>query len=119
MKNKIQHTTGSGNVFKDIGLDNPEERLKKAQIASAIYGIIQKRELTQIEAGKILGLRQPKVSALINGRLDGFSMDRLLGFLNKLGQDIEIIVQPKKKQVPSFVFSFKTAKTKKKLKTAG
>jgi predicted XRE-type DNA-binding protein len=80
----------SGNVFVDLGL--PPETLLKAQIAQVISKIVAKRELTQTQAGKIMGVDQAKVSALINGKLSGFSLDRLFGFLQALGQDIEISV---------------------------
>ncbi|MBW2164419.1 MAG: XRE family transcriptional regulator [Deltaproteobacteria bacterium] len=96
MQAEIEFKKGSGNIFKDLGLANPEERLTKAKIASMIYDIIEQRELTQKEAGAILGVSQPKISALRNGRLDGFSMERLFSFLRALDQDVDIIVHPKK-----------------------
>ena len=86
----------SGNIFKDMGLDNPDESLAKARIASMIYDIIEARGLTQKRAGKILGVGQPKVSALRNGRLEGFSMERLFSFLQALDQDVEIVIRPKR-----------------------
>jgi predicted XRE-type DNA-binding protein len=105
MKQNIEYEPGSGNIFMDLGIENSDEYLKKAKVASTIYNIIRKRNLNQTEAGKILGISQPKVSALKNGRLDGFSMDRLLGFLTKLDQDVEIIVRPKIKEHPLFTLS--------------
>ncbi len=96
MKNNIQFEKGSGNVFKDLGLNNPEERFAKARIASMIYDLIEERKLTQKDAGTILNVSQPKISALRNGKLDGFSMERLFSFLHALDQDIEIIIHPKK-----------------------
>jgi predicted XRE-type DNA-binding protein len=75
-------TRSSGNVFADLGLARPEERLAKAGLALEIERIIRKRGLTQAEAGKILGIDQPKVSALRRGRLGGFSVERLIRFLN-------------------------------------
>ncbi|MBP5974102.1 XRE family transcriptional regulator [Brasilonema sp. CT11] len=86
---------GSGNVFADLDLPNPEERLVKAQLARKISETINFRQLTQIQAGEILGIDQPKVSALSRGKLAGFSTDRLLHFLNVLGNDVEIVVKPK------------------------
>ncbi len=86
---------GSGNVFADLGLPNPEERLVKAELASKISSAIEQKKLTQIEAAELLGIDQPKVSALTRGKLSGFSTARLLRFLNALGNDIEIIVKPK------------------------
>ncbi len=96
MNSEIEFSKGSGNIFNDMGLNNPEEYLAKAKIASMIYDIIEERGLTQKEAGLILGINQPKVSALSNGKLDGFSMERLFLFLRTLDQDVDIIIHPKK-----------------------
>jgi predicted XRE-type DNA-binding protein len=93
MKEKI--TMSSGNVFADIGLPDAEERLEKAQLAHKISQIIQRRHLSQAEAAKILGTEQPKISAIMNGKLVGFSLERLIHFLNILGSDVQIIVKPK------------------------
>jgi predicted XRE-type DNA-binding protein len=84
----------SGNVFADLGLRNPEELLAKAELVQRICDIIADRKLTQIKAAKVLGIDQPKVSALMRGKLDGFSTDRLFRFLNALGNDVEIIIRP-------------------------
>jgi predicted XRE-type DNA-binding protein len=84
---------GSGNVFADLGVANPEEELAKAQLASHIRHAIRRRRLTQMRAAALMGLDQPKVSALMNGRLGGFSSDRLLRFLMALGQDVQIVVK--------------------------
>ncbi|MFB2769786.1 helix-turn-helix domain-containing protein [Pelatocladus sp. BLCC-F211] len=86
---------GSGNVFADLGLSNPEERLIKADLARKISETINSRKLTQTEAAEILGIDQPKISALSRGRLAGFSTERLIYFLNALGNDVEIVVKPK------------------------
>jgi predicted XRE-type DNA-binding protein len=95
MSKAIKVEQSSGNVYADLGIPNPEEYYAKAQIAYCIHAIINKRRLTQRQAAKILKIDQPKVSALINGILDGFSSDRLFRFLNALGQDIEIVIKPK------------------------
>jgi predicted XRE-type DNA-binding protein len=92
MTTKIPVHDSSGNVFADLGIDQPEEYLAKSELAARILRIIQHRRLTQIAAGKILGISQPKVSALLNGRLDGFSTERLFRFLNNLGCDVQINV---------------------------
>ncbi len=84
----------SGNVFADLGVPSPEEALAKAQLASRICDIIRERQLTQVEAAKVLGINQPKVSALMRGKLDGFSLDRLFRFLNALDQNVEIMIKP-------------------------
>lgn len=92
MSESIMIHESSGNVFADLGLADPDECLAKSDLVAQIQRIVEARGLSQIEAGKILGLRQPKVSALFKGRLDGFSTDRLFSFLTKLGCDIEIKV---------------------------
>jgi predicted XRE-type DNA-binding protein len=90
-----RHTVSSGNVFADMKFPNAEELLAKADLAIQISRIINERELTQAEAAELLGVDQPKVSALVRGRLEGFSIERLTRFLNALGQDVEIVVRPK------------------------
>jgi len=92
-KREPDYTVGSGNVFADLGLPNPEELLAKAELARKITVLIRDRGLTQSRAAKLLGVDQPKVSALIRGRLTGFSLERLMRFLLLLGQDIKITVQ--------------------------
>jgi predicted XRE-type DNA-binding protein len=89
----VEHS--SGNVFADLGLPNPEEHLVKATIALAIARAIRERRLTQKEAGDILGVTQPKVSDLVRGRLDKFTLDRLLRYLRKLDYDVTIHFRPK------------------------
>lgn len=87
----------SGNVFADLGFPNPERELLKARLTLQIYRIIKHRGLTQAEAGKILGIKQPHVSSLMRGRSGTFSAERLIEFLTALGQDVEISVGPKRK----------------------
>lgn len=83
---------GCGNVFADLGLPNPEERLAKAKLASAIVDVIELRGLTQAQAAELMGIDQPKVSKIVRGRLSEFSTERLLHFLMHLGLDVEILV---------------------------
>ena len=90
----IPVTRGSGNVFADLGLPNPEERLAKAQLAYAIQKVIDERGLTQREAATLMGIDQPKVSHILRGRLADFSTERLMHFLTGLGRDVEIVVKP-------------------------
>ncbi len=92
MSARIKVTRSSGNVFADLGRPRPDEALAKARLAYEIEQSIRKRGLTQAEAAKILGIDQPKVSALRNGRLSGFSVERLIRFLNALNRDVEIVV---------------------------
>jgi predicted XRE-type DNA-binding protein len=88
---------GSGNVFADLGLPYPEQALMKACLTLQIYRIIKERGLTQTEAGRILGIPQPHVSALARNRPGTFSVGRLIELLTALGQDVEITVRPTKK----------------------
>jgi len=92
---KIPVTAGSGNVFADLGFAEPEEELTKAQLATEIWHAIKRRRLTQVAAAALMGIDQPKVSALLNGRLANFSSDRLMRLLTALGQDVEITVRTK------------------------
>lgn len=92
-KSEIQVTPSSGNVFADLGFAEPEEELARAQLASRIQQIIKRRRLTQIAAAKLMGIDQPKVSALLNGRLSNFSSARLMRLLTVLGQDVEIVLR--------------------------
>lgn len=91
---------GSGNVFADVGLKNPDEYLAKAELARQIIKALGDRGLTQTQAAEVLGVSQPKVSALRNGQLDGFSTDRLIRFLNVLGRDVRIVVTAKPRSRP-------------------
>jgi predicted XRE-type DNA-binding protein len=92
-KSKRDYIVGSGNVFADLGLPNPEEALAKAELAHKITVVIREKGLTQVQTAKLLGVDQPKVSCLMRGRLTGFSLERLMRFLLLLGQDIHITVQ--------------------------
>jgi predicted XRE-type DNA-binding protein len=85
----------SGNVFADLDVPDSGEALAKAQLTQRICAIFSELKLTQARAASLLGIDQPKVSALIRGRLDGFSTDRLFRFLNALGHDVEIMVRPR------------------------
>jgi len=94
-KTEIPVNPSSGNVFADLGFAEPEDELTKAQLASHIRQIIRRRRLTQMVAASLMGIDQPKVSALLNGRLANFSSERLMRLLTTLGQDIEITVKAK------------------------
>src|SRR5882724_4131932 len=83
----------SGNVFAAMGLPKAEEELTKAQLASHIRQAIKRQRLTQIAAAARMGIDQPKVSALLNGRLANFSSERLMRLLTSLGQDVEITIK--------------------------
>ena len=90
---------GNKNIFADLGLPNPEQELLKAQLTLQIYKIVKARGLTQAQAGGILGIKQPHVSALMRNRAGNFSVGRLIEFLTALGQDVRITVRPTRKAV--------------------
>src|SRR5450432_1358242 len=73
-------TESSGNVFADLGLPNPEQELMKAELTLQIYRIIKQRGMTQVEAAKALGIKQPHVSLLMRNRAGSFSVGRLMEF---------------------------------------
>ena len=91
----IAVTPSSGNVFADLGVAEPEEELAKAQLASRIREVVRRSRLTQVAAATVMGIDQPKVSALLNGRIANFSSERLMRLLTRLGQDVEILVKTK------------------------
>ena len=97
MKLKTHKTPGgmvveesSGNVFADLGLPNPEEHLLKADLAIHIQQLIRAKGLSQVEAARLVGLSQPKISDILRGRLAGYSVERLLSIINKLGRNVEV-----------------------------
>jgi predicted XRE-type DNA-binding protein len=88
-------TASSGNVFADLGFDNPEEELLKAKLVREIRGIIKRRKLTQTVAATLLGLKQPDVSALVTGRVGKFSIDRLVRCLDRMDYKVDLVVRHK------------------------
>jgi predicted XRE-type DNA-binding protein len=94
-------------VFADLGLPNPDLALAKAELVQRIRAIIADRKLTQARAAQILGLDQPKVSSLMRGRVEGYSLDRLFRFLNALGQCIEINVTSSRRSKSAAVRAIK------------
>lgn len=89
---RTRFASGSRNVFADIGIAESGEALAKARLAEALDDTMRRRGLTQEEAARIMGVGQPTVSRIVNGRLDGFSQQRLIRYLTALGDDVEIIV---------------------------
>ena len=81
-------------MFADLGLPHPELARAKAELVQRIRALIADRGLTQAKAAALLGLDQPKVSALVRGRVGGYSIDRLFRLLNALGQRVQITVRP-------------------------
>jgi len=94
-------TRGTGNVFADLGYPDADERQTKLRLAHAIKTVIARRRLTQASAAARLGASQPKVSALANYKLEGFSVERLMTFLTALDQDVEIVIRNKPRSRPA------------------
>jgi predicted XRE-type DNA-binding protein len=94
----VDYEVGSGNVFRDLGLRDADELDAKANLAIRIARIIDRRGLTQTRAAKILRIDQPKVSAVVRGHLEKFSLERLCEFLTRLGCDVDIHVREKSKK---------------------
>lgn len=92
---KVKIVKSSGNVFADLGFADAEERRTKVLLAVAIQELLQRRRLSQTEAARRLRINQPKVSALLNYKLEGFSVERLMHFLTALDQDVEIVLRSK------------------------
>ena len=86
-------TRGSENVFADLGLESPDEELLKAQLALRIRTLIADQGFTQTSAAKKLKIAQPDVSLLVNGRVSGFSLERLFSLVRRLGDDVEITIR--------------------------
>jgi predicted XRE-type DNA-binding protein len=91
----IPITVGTGNVFADLGLPDAAERQTKTRLAMSVNGLLDARKLKQREAAQVLGIPQPKVSALRNYRLDQFSVEKLMEFLTALDHDVEIRIRPR------------------------
>jgi predicted XRE-type DNA-binding protein len=96
-KETLEMETGSGNVFADLGLADAGEHLVKAGLVIKIDRTIRQRHLTQAAAAQLMGIDQPKVSAMLAGRFRGYSVERLMRFLVTLGHDVEIVVKPVKR----------------------
>ena len=86
---------GSTNVFADLGYPDADERQTKLRLAHAINTAIGEQKLAQSPAARRLGVSQPKISALANYQLDGFSVERLMTFLTALDQDVDIVIRRK------------------------
>ena len=98
-KEDLQIIEGSGNVFADLGLPEPGERQTKTRLAMQVNAVLKERRLKQIDAAAILRVPQSKVSALVNYRLDHFSVEKLMSLLNLLHCDVEIVIRPSRDEV--------------------
>lgn len=94
-KNHKTVTRSSGNVFADLGLCDAGDKQARVRLAVALNDILHSRRLSQTAAARLLDVNQPKISALVNYRLDGFSVERLMHFLNALDCDVEIVIRKK------------------------
>ncbi|MGA2226164.1 MAG: helix-turn-helix transcriptional regulator [Syntrophobacteraceae bacterium] len=94
-------TEGTTNVFADLGFPDASDRQTKTRLAYILNEIVKGRKLKQVEVAMLLQIPQPKVSALKNYRLDGFSVERLLEFLTALNQDVEILIRPRNEDMGS------------------
>jgi predicted XRE-type DNA-binding protein len=115
-KEKIKLILSSGNIFADLGIENPEEYQLKARLARLVNKIVAEHGWTQVETAKALDIKQPHVSELSRGLLDHFSVERLLHFLGQLGHEVMITVSNGKAPIESIVLA--KPKTKKQHKVA-
>jgi predicted XRE-type DNA-binding protein len=91
-RSRISHTIGSENVYADLGYAAPDDMYVKARLVTRIAQLLKERRLTQIEAAKIVGLPQPKLSRLLRGHFRGFSQRKLIDCLTRLGTDVRIVI---------------------------
>ena len=96
MSNRIKVEQGSGNIFKDLGFADEiaEEELLKAQLGAEIFRILDERRLTQTEAAKLLGVKQPEIARLKAAKLSYYSVERLMRFLERLNCEVSIHISP-------------------------
>jgi len=94
MSERIKHVKSVGNVFQDLGVRDAALHVVKADLGLALIDLIAKKELTQMKAAHLLGIRQPELSRLKGGNLSHYSVERLLGFLNRLDKRVEIKIKP-------------------------
>ncbi len=99
-KTEIEFEKSSGNVFADLGLDDADELYLRAALGAQVMGILQERGYSQKEAAKLLGIKQPDVSALMNAKFHRFSQERLISFLNKLDRKVTIQISNHKPGEP-------------------
>lgn len=101
MTEEIEVERGSGNVFVDLGFDNAEEMRLRADLVHQLREIIASRGLKQTAAAELLSIKQPDLSALLNGRLTKYSLESLLRFMVALDRDVAIKVEPNREARPA------------------
>lgn len=89
----------TGNVYEDLGSEDSNEMVIKAQLASTIKELIESKGLTQMQAAETIGLPQPKLSRLINGHFRGVSVSKMMEAIVALGRDVQIVVGPERLDV--------------------
>jgi predicted XRE-type DNA-binding protein len=97
---EIEVTEGSGNVFEDLGFEDADELQAKAELTRQLHNILKRQRLSQRAAAKLLGIAQPDVSALVNGRHTGFSLTRLMTLFKRLDRDVEIVIRRRPRSQP-------------------
>lgn len=102
--NKPAVEESSGNIFGDLGFPHPDQEQLKAHLTLQIYRTIKQRGLTQVQAGEILGLKQPNISLLMRNRSGSFSVGKLMELLTKLDHDVQVTVRPKKRKQAELSF---------------
>jgi predicted XRE-type DNA-binding protein len=108
---KTEIEEGSGNVFADLGLPEPDDLLLKSQIVAELHRLVRERELTQTEAAKLMGITQPDLSKLLRGDLRGYSVERLVRMLTAFDRDVEIVVKPRAAEDKAGRITFKPDET--------
>jgi predicted XRE-type DNA-binding protein len=88
------HETGSGNIFADLDLPNAEDLQLKAALVVQLGRLIKERNLSQLHAAKLLGIKQPDLSNIQRGHYRGYSLARLMRMLTAFDQDVEITTRP-------------------------
>ena len=97
IRKTLEMEPSSGNVFSGLGLADASEHMIKAGLVVKIDRTIRQRRLTQTAAAQLMGIDQPKVSAMLAGQFRGYSVERLMRFLVTLGHDVEIVMKPRKR----------------------
>jgi len=113
---KVQ--ASSGNVFEDLGVPNSADALARADIAAKIAMIIERRNLTQTQAAKLMDADQATVSNIVRGKLRGFTADRLIRFLTSLGLDVDIVIHGERRAQKTGKLSVLLSSAKRRLVAA-
>lgn len=118
-KNKVEEESepevGYGSIYAQLGYKNSVEMETKSNLVIEIAKAIKKKKLTQTQAAKVLGISQPKLSELLNGRFRGYSVERLMHFLNEFGQDVDIIVKSKPRNRRARVNVYPSTSSRRKM----